>query len=170
MNYSNANNENNINVKDNQDLDQVPDSPEADLKRLLNPAMVVEDTLPKQNREQWEDLTQLLDKFQGIFLQNKYDCEIFSSTGSTASPSFSEITLFPTGLKLLNCTHIPSKAKGNYLYQQTKVLQLQDAGSFRELGLSSLMFTSETLLKRCTPDLIQETCKHLALIIGIGKS
>ncbi|GFV99877.1 uncharacterized protein TNCV_5082361 [Trichonephila clavipes] len=48
MNYSNANNENNINVKDNKGLDQVPDKPEADLKRLFNPATVVEDTVPKQ--------------------------------------------------------------------------------------------------------------------------
>ncbi|GFV27947.1 hypothetical protein TNCV_132641 [Trichonephila clavipes] len=73
MNYFNANNENNINVKNNKGLDQVPDSPEDDLKRLLNPAMVVEDTVPKQTSEQWEDLTQLLDKFQSIFSQNKYD-------------------------------------------------------------------------------------------------
>ncbi|GFR30012.1 putative fatty acyl-CoA reductase CG8306 [Trichonephila clavata] len=35
--------------------------------------MVVEDTVPKQTSEQWEDLTQLLDKFQNIFSQNKYD-------------------------------------------------------------------------------------------------
>ncbi|GFU87631.1 integrase catalytic domain-containing protein [Trichonephila clavipes] len=35
--------------------------------------MVVEDTVPKQTSEQWEDLTQLLDKFQIIFSQNKYD-------------------------------------------------------------------------------------------------
>ncbi|GFV36925.1 hypothetical protein TNCV_1940111 [Trichonephila clavipes] len=62
MNYSNANNENNMNVKDNKGLDQVPDSPEADLKRLFNPAMVVEDAVPKQTSEQWEVLTQLLDK------------------------------------------------------------------------------------------------------------
>ncbi|GFU60781.1 hypothetical protein TNCV_3983511 [Trichonephila clavipes] len=48
MNYYNANNEDNINVKNNIGLDQVPDSPEADLKRLFNPAMVVEDTVPKQ--------------------------------------------------------------------------------------------------------------------------
>ncbi|GFU61760.1 retrovirus-related Pol polyprotein from transposon 17.6 [Trichonephila clavipes] len=48
MNYYNANNEDNINVKNNKGLDQVPDSPEADLKRLFNPAMVVEDTVPKQ--------------------------------------------------------------------------------------------------------------------------
>ncbi|GFX38259.1 retrovirus-related Pol polyprotein from transposon 412 [Trichonephila clavipes] len=34
--------------------------------------MVVEDTVPKQTSEQWEDLTQLLDKFQSIFSQNKY--------------------------------------------------------------------------------------------------
>ncbi|GFU74347.1 transposon Ty3-G Gag-Pol polyprotein [Trichonephila clavipes] len=73
MNYYNANNEDNINVKNNKGLDQVPDSPEADLKRLFNPAMVVEDTVPKQTSEQWEDLTQLLDKFQTIFSQNKYD-------------------------------------------------------------------------------------------------
>ncbi|GFY22454.1 hypothetical protein TNCV_2177151 [Trichonephila clavipes] len=67
MIYSNANNENNINLEENKSLDQVPDSPEADLKRLFNPAMVVEDTVPKQTSEQWEDLTQLLDKFQSIF-------------------------------------------------------------------------------------------------------
>ncbi|GFX90352.1 hypothetical protein TNCV_3849271 [Trichonephila clavipes] len=73
MNYYNANNEDNINVKNNKGLDEVPDSPEADLKRLFNPAMVVEDTVPKQTSEQWEDLTQLLDKFQTIFSQNKYD-------------------------------------------------------------------------------------------------
>ncbi|GFX69631.1 retrovirus-related Pol polyprotein from transposon 17.6 [Trichonephila clavipes] len=73
MNYYNANNENNINVKDNKGLDQVPDSPEADLKELFNPAMVVEDTVRKQTSEQWEDLTQLLDKLQGMFSQNKYD-------------------------------------------------------------------------------------------------
>ncbi|GFX44431.1 integrase catalytic domain-containing protein [Trichonephila clavipes] len=73
MNYYNANNEDNINVKNNKGLDQVPDSPEADLKRLFNPAMVVEDTVPKQTSEQWGDLTQLLDKFQTIFSQNKYD-------------------------------------------------------------------------------------------------
>ncbi|GFT98641.1 retrovirus-related Pol polyprotein from transposon 17.6 [Trichonephila clavipes] len=72
MNYYNANNEDNINVKNNKGLDQVPDSPEADLKRLFNPAMVVEDTVPKQTSEQWGDLTQL-DKFQTIFSQNKYD-------------------------------------------------------------------------------------------------
>ncbi|GFV57614.1 uncharacterized protein TNCV_2705601 [Trichonephila clavipes] len=48
MNYYNANNEDNINVKNNKGLDQIPDSPEADLKRLFNPAMVVEDTVPKQ--------------------------------------------------------------------------------------------------------------------------
>ncbi|GFT93685.1 transposon Tf2-11 polyprotein [Trichonephila clavipes] len=48
MNYYNANNEDNINVKNNKGLDQVPDSPEADLKRLFNPAMVVEDTVPKK--------------------------------------------------------------------------------------------------------------------------
>ncbi|GFV45242.1 retrovirus-related Pol polyprotein from transposon gypsy [Trichonephila clavipes] len=71
MNYYNANNEDNINVKNNEGLDQVPDSPEADLKRLFNPAMVVEDTVPKQINEQWEDLAQLLDKFQTIFSQNK---------------------------------------------------------------------------------------------------
>ncbi|GFY36379.1 retrovirus-related Pol polyprotein from transposon gypsy [Trichonephila clavipes] len=35
--------------------------------------MVVEDTVPKQTSEQWEDLTQLLDKFQTIFSQNMYD-------------------------------------------------------------------------------------------------
>ncbi|GFU77637.1 hypothetical protein TNCV_1091341 [Trichonephila clavipes] len=51
MNYYNANNEDNINVKNNKGLDQVPDSNEADLKRLFNPAMVVEDTVPKQTRE-----------------------------------------------------------------------------------------------------------------------
>ncbi|GFX32689.1 retrovirus-related Pol polyprotein from transposon 17.6 [Trichonephila clavipes] len=73
MNYYNANNEDNSNIKNNKGLDQVPDSPEADLKRLFNPAMVVEDTVPKQTSEQWEDLTQLLDKFQTIFSQNKYD-------------------------------------------------------------------------------------------------
>ncbi|GFW89260.1 transposon Ty3-G Gag-Pol polyprotein [Trichonephila clavipes] len=73
MNYSNDNNENNINAKDNKVLDQVPDSPEADLKRLLNPATVVKDTVPKQTREQWEDLTQFFDEFQSIFSQNKYD-------------------------------------------------------------------------------------------------
>ncbi|GFX27864.1 retrovirus-related Pol polyprotein from transposon 17.6 [Trichonephila clavipes] len=50
MNYYNANNEDNINVKKNKGLDQVPDSPEADLKRLFNPAMVVEDTVPKQTK------------------------------------------------------------------------------------------------------------------------
>ncbi|GFX86057.1 retrotransposable element Tf2 protein type 1 [Trichonephila clavipes] len=55
----------------NKGLDQVPDSPEADLKRLFNPAMVVEDTVPKQTSDQWEDLTQFLDKFQSIFSQNK---------------------------------------------------------------------------------------------------
>ncbi|GFU30211.1 hypothetical protein TNCV_1765521 [Trichonephila clavipes] len=48
MNYYNANNEDNINVKNNKGLDQISDSPEADLKRLFNPAMVVEDTVPKQ--------------------------------------------------------------------------------------------------------------------------
>ncbi|GFU65964.1 hypothetical protein TNCV_3240101 [Trichonephila clavipes] len=53
--------------------DQLPDSPEADLKRLFNSTMVVEDTVPKQTSAQWEDLTQLLDKFQTIFSQNKYD-------------------------------------------------------------------------------------------------
>ncbi|GFT88044.1 transposon Tf2-6 polyprotein [Trichonephila clavipes] len=73
MNYYNANNEDNINVKNNKGLDQISDSPEADLKRLFNPAMVVEDTVPKQTSEQWGDLTQLLDKFQTIFSQNKYD-------------------------------------------------------------------------------------------------
>ncbi|GFW86703.1 retrotransposable element Tf2 protein type 1 [Trichonephila clavipes] len=71
MNYYNANNEDNINVKNNKGLDQISDSPEADLKRLFNPAMVVEDTVPKQTIEPWEDLTQLLDKFQTIFSQNK---------------------------------------------------------------------------------------------------
>ncbi|GFX55897.1 retrovirus-related Pol polyprotein from transposon 412 [Trichonephila clavipes] len=73
MNYYNANNEDNINVKNNKGLDQISDSPEADLKRLFNPAMVVEDTIPRQTSEQWGDLTQLLDKFQTIFSQNKYD-------------------------------------------------------------------------------------------------
>ncbi|GFX99352.1 hypothetical protein TNCV_1550161 [Trichonephila clavipes] len=63
MNYYNANNEDDINVKNNKGLDQISDSPEADLKRLFNPAMVVEDTVPKQTSEPWEDLTQLLDKF-----------------------------------------------------------------------------------------------------------
>ncbi|GFW34263.1 hypothetical protein TNCV_384791 [Trichonephila clavipes] len=48
MNYYNANNEDNINVKNNKGLDQISDSPEADLKRLFNPAMVVEDTIPRQ--------------------------------------------------------------------------------------------------------------------------
>ncbi|GFU94651.1 integrase catalytic domain-containing protein [Trichonephila clavipes] len=72
MNYYNANNEDNINVKNNKGLDQISDSPEADLKRLFNPAMVVEDTIPRQTSEQWGDLTQL-DKFQTIFSQNKYD-------------------------------------------------------------------------------------------------
>ncbi|GFV10381.1 hypothetical protein TNCV_4689891 [Trichonephila clavipes] len=33
---------------DNKVLDQVPDSPQADLKRLFNPAMFVEVTVPKQ--------------------------------------------------------------------------------------------------------------------------
>ncbi|GFV48428.1 retrotransposable element Tf2 protein type 1 [Trichonephila clavipes] len=33
---------------DNKDLDQVPSSTEADLKRLFNPVMVVENTVPKQ--------------------------------------------------------------------------------------------------------------------------
>ncbi|GFW55396.1 hypothetical protein TNCV_117801 [Trichonephila clavipes] len=33
--------------------------------------MVVEDTIPRQTSEQWGDLTQLLDKFQTIFSQNK---------------------------------------------------------------------------------------------------
>ncbi|GFT25541.1 hypothetical protein TNCV_3174131 [Trichonephila clavipes] len=73
MNYYNANNKDNINVKNNKGLDQISDSPEADLKRLFNPAMVVEDTIPRQTSEQWGDLTQLLDKFQTIFSQNKYD-------------------------------------------------------------------------------------------------
>ncbi|GFY51690.1 hypothetical protein TNIN_322041 [Trichonephila inaurata madagascariensis] len=41
MKYSNANNETNISVKDNKGLDQVPDSPEADLKRLFNPARLL---------------------------------------------------------------------------------------------------------------------------------
>ncbi|GFT46454.1 hypothetical protein TNCV_1962471 [Trichonephila clavipes] len=50
MNYYNANNEDNINVKNNKGLDQISDSPEADLKRLFNPAMVVEDTIPRQTR------------------------------------------------------------------------------------------------------------------------
>ncbi|GFW41004.1 retrotransposable element Tf2 protein type 3 [Trichonephila clavipes] len=50
MNYYNADNEDNINVKNNKGLDQVPDSPEADLKRLFNPAMVLEDTVPKQTK------------------------------------------------------------------------------------------------------------------------
>ncbi|GFQ85368.1 hypothetical protein TNCT_452221 [Trichonephila clavata] len=68
MNYSNTNHENNSNVKGNNGLDQIPDSPEADLGKILfNPAMVVEDIVPKQTSEQWEDLTQLLDKFQNIF-------------------------------------------------------------------------------------------------------
>ncbi|GFW20883.1 transposon Tf2-6 polyprotein [Trichonephila clavipes] len=52
MNYSNDNNENNINVKDNKGLYQVPNNPEADLKRLFNSAMVVEDTVPKQTKPQ----------------------------------------------------------------------------------------------------------------------
>ncbi|GFY13867.1 retrovirus-related Pol polyprotein from transposon opus [Trichonephila clavipes] len=52
MNYYNANNEDNINVKNNKGLDQISDSPEADLKRLFNPAMVVEDTVPKQTKPQ----------------------------------------------------------------------------------------------------------------------
>ncbi|GFY54220.1 hypothetical protein TNIN_74091 [Trichonephila inaurata madagascariensis] len=73
LNYSNANYEHNINVKGNKDLDQVPDSPEADLKILFNPAMFVEDTVPKQTSEHWQDFTQLLDKLQGIFSQNKYN-------------------------------------------------------------------------------------------------
>ncbi|GFU73275.1 retrotransposable element Tf2 protein type 1 [Trichonephila clavipes] len=73
MNYYNANTENNINVKNNKGIDPVPDSPEADLKILFNTAMVVKDTIPKQTREQWGYLTQLLDKFQTIFSQNKYD-------------------------------------------------------------------------------------------------
>ncbi|GFT54517.1 hypothetical protein TNCV_4933771, partial [Trichonephila clavipes] len=47
MNYYNANNED-INVKNNKGLDQISDSPEADLKRLFNPAMVVEDTVPNK--------------------------------------------------------------------------------------------------------------------------
>ncbi|GFU55385.1 hypothetical protein TNCV_1079051 [Trichonephila clavipes] len=66
----------------NHAYDQVPDSPEADLKRLFNPAMVVEDTVPKQTSEQWGDSTQLLDKFQTIFSQNKYDvgCINFGAT------------------------------------------------------------------------------------------
>ncbi|GFU39386.1 hypothetical protein TNCV_1716581 [Trichonephila clavipes] len=57
----------------NKDLDEVPNNPEADLKRLFNPAIVVEDTAPKRTNEQWEDSTQLLGKFQGIFVQNMYD-------------------------------------------------------------------------------------------------
>ncbi|GFR20077.1 hypothetical protein TNCT_669471 [Trichonephila clavata] len=44
MNYPNANHENNCNVKGNNDLDQIPDSPEADLKIFFNPSMVVEDS------------------------------------------------------------------------------------------------------------------------------
>ncbi|GFV70116.1 hypothetical protein TNCV_597101 [Trichonephila clavipes] len=40
-----------------KDLDQVPENPDADLKRLLKPAMDIEDTVPKQTSEQWEDLT-----------------------------------------------------------------------------------------------------------------
>ncbi|GFR12242.1 hypothetical protein TNCT_511131 [Trichonephila clavata] len=55
MNYSNANHENNSTVKGNNCLDQIQDSPEADLKIMFNPAMVVEDTIPKQTSEQWED-------------------------------------------------------------------------------------------------------------------
>ncbi|GFU86927.1 retrotransposable element Tf2 protein type 3 [Trichonephila clavipes] len=51
MNYYNANNEDNINVKNNKGLDQISDSPEADLKRLFNPAMVVEDTIPRQTKQ-----------------------------------------------------------------------------------------------------------------------
>ncbi|GFV36259.1 hypothetical protein TNCV_2233061 [Trichonephila clavipes] len=51
MNYSNANNKNNINVKEKKGLEQVPDSPKADLKRLFNPAIVVEDTVPKQTKQ-----------------------------------------------------------------------------------------------------------------------
>ncbi|GFW05367.1 hypothetical protein TNCV_3358861 [Trichonephila clavipes] len=60
-------------VLDTPGLDQLPYNPEADLKSFLNPAMVVEDIVPKLTSEQWEDLTQLLDKFQGIFSQNKWD-------------------------------------------------------------------------------------------------
>ncbi|GFU39383.1 hypothetical protein TNCV_1716551 [Trichonephila clavipes] len=52
VNYYNANNENNINVKNYKGLDQVPDSREADLKRLFNPAIVVEVTVPKQTSKQ----------------------------------------------------------------------------------------------------------------------
>ncbi|GFS65305.1 retrovirus-related Pol polyprotein from transposon opus [Trichonephila clavipes] len=57
MNYYNANNEDNINVKNNKGLDHIPASPEADLKRLFNPAMVVEDTVPKQTKTVNKNLT-----------------------------------------------------------------------------------------------------------------
>ncbi|GFQ84503.1 hypothetical protein TNCT_157251 [Trichonephila clavata] len=67
MNYSNTNHENNSNVKGNNCLDQIPDSSEADMKTLFNPAMVVEDTVPKQTSEQWEDLPNFLTNFKTYF-------------------------------------------------------------------------------------------------------
>ncbi|GFX36080.1 transposon Ty3-G Gag-Pol polyprotein [Trichonephila clavipes] len=78
MNYYNANNEDNINVKNNKGLDQVPDSPEADLKRLFNPAMVVEDTVPKQttNRPQCNGKNERVNQT----LVAKLRCKVNSTT------------------------------------------------------------------------------------------
>ncbi|GFT85817.1 transposon Ty3-G Gag-Pol polyprotein [Trichonephila clavipes] len=59
MNYYNANNEDNINIKNNKGLDQISDSPEADLKRLFNPAMVVEDTVPRQTKTVKKNLKEI---------------------------------------------------------------------------------------------------------------
>ncbi|GFV95861.1 short transient receptor potential channel 6 [Trichonephila clavipes] len=75
-----------IDSMDDKGLDQVPDSPEADLKRLFNTAMVVEDTVPKQ--------TLIFISFGEFLISLKYyfyplgTCQ--SGLASLAVPGFSE--------------------------------------------------------------------------------
>ncbi|GFX89886.1 transposon Ty3-G Gag-Pol polyprotein [Trichonephila clavipes] len=90
MNYYNANNKDNINVKNNKGLDQISDSPEADLKRLFNPAMVVEDTIPRQttNRPQCNGKNERVNQT----LVAKLRCKVNSTTKTPWTKLLEQVT------------------------------------------------------------------------------
>ncbi|GFW33955.1 retrotransposable element Tf2 protein type 1 [Trichonephila clavipes] len=86
MNYYNANNEDNINVKNNKGFR----SNEADLKRLFNPAMVVEDTVPKQttNRPQCNGKNERVNQT----LVAKLRCKVNSTTKTPWTKLLEQVT------------------------------------------------------------------------------
>ncbi|GFW25429.1 transposon Tf2-6 polyprotein [Trichonephila clavipes] len=89
MNYYNANNEDNINVKNDKGLDQVPDSPEDD----INPAKVVEDTVPKQlltsaNRPQCNGKNERVNQT----LVAKLRCKVNSTTKTPWTKLLEQVT------------------------------------------------------------------------------